>query len=216
MDAPAEFGLGSTQAIESSTERGRQVVQVFGPTVRQGVVHLVPDRLIGIELGGIRWEALQVQSWKAATQRADRLALVRFTVVPEDKQVATKVPKQVTQKVADLGLPDVLAMKLGIQPEPAAPWADRHGGNGRDPVVLVDVPNYRRLATRPPGTANRRDQQEPGFVEESEMGAQPRRFFLMRGQASRFQASMAASSRCVARRSGFWQVQPTACSRRPT
>lgn len=130
--------------------------------------------------------------------------------------MATKVPKQMTQKVADLGLPDVLAMKLGIQSEPTTPRADRHGGNGRDPVVLVDIADQRRLATRRPGAADRRNQQESGFVEESEMGAQPGRFFLMRGQAVRFQASMAASSRCMARLSGFWQVQPTACSSRPT
>jgi hypothetical protein len=38
------------------------------------------------------------------------------------------------------------------------------------------------------------------------MGAQPRRVFFMRRQFRRFQSSMAASFRCVARRSGFWQV----------
>lgn len=130
MNAPAEFRLRRTQALESSVERGRQMVQVFGPAVRQGVVHLVPYCLIGIEFGGIGGETLQVQSWKAATQCADRFTLVGFAIVPEDEQVATKVPQQMTQKVADFGLADVLAMKLGIQPELATPRADRHGGNG--------------------------------------------------------------------------------------
>jgi hypothetical protein len=32
----------------------------------------------------------------------------------------------------------------------------------------------------------------------------------MRGQSRRFQASMAAAARCVARRSGFWQVHCSA------
>lgn len=177
---------------------------------------MVPDRLIGIELGRIGWKTLQAQSREAATQRTDRFALVRFAVVPEDDHMATQVPKQMAQKVANFGLLDILTMKPGIQPEPATPRADRHRGNGRDPVVFIDVADHRRLTPRPPGAADRRNQQESGFVEERKMGAQPGRFFLMRGQASRFQASMAASSRCRARLSGFWQVQPTACSSRPT
>jgi hypothetical protein len=48
------------------------------------------------------------------------------------------------------------------------------------------------------------------------MGTQPRRVFFMRGQSCRFHASMAASFRCIARFSGFWQVHSRAWRRRPT
>lgn len=216
VDAPTEAGLGATQSFESFAECGRQLVQALGAAVRQRVVHWVPDGLVGIEFGGIGGEALQVQAREAAAQGADGFALVGFAIVPDHEEVAAKVPQQMTQEMADFGLLDVLAMKLGIQPEPAALRADRHRGNARDPVVLVDVADQRRLSTRAPRAADRRNQQESGFVDESDMGAQPRRFFLMRGQSRRFQAAMAASSRCVARFSGFWQVQPAACSSRPT
>jgi hypothetical protein len=42
------------------------------------------------------------------------------------------------------------------------------------------------------------------------MGTQPRCVFFMRGQSRCFHASIAASSRCVARFSGFWQVHSSA------
>jgi hypothetical protein len=141
---------------------------------------------------------------------------VGLAIVPEHNDVAPQVAEQVTQELADLGLLDVLAVKPAVQPQPAARGADGHGGNGRDPVVLVAVADDWRLAARPPGAANRRNQEIPGFVDKSDMGAQPRRVFFMRGQSLFFHASIAASSRCVARISGFWQVQFKSCRIRPT
>ena len=72
------------------------------------------------------------------------------------------------------------------------------------------------LAARRPGAAVQRLQQEAGFVEEHDASFSPGSPFLIRGQSSRRQCSIAASSRSRALRRGFCGVKPKACNSRPT
>jgi hypothetical protein len=48
------------------------------------------------------------------------------------------------------------------------------------------------------------------------MGCQPCGVFFTRGQTDRFHSAMVASSRSMARRSGFWWLQPIWCRSLPT
>jgi hypothetical protein len=82
--------------------------------------------------------------------------------------------------------------------------------------VTVAMAQLRRLAAGRPGAAHGGDQEEARFVREDKVGAQPRGVFFTRGQTSRFQRSIARSSRSRARRSGFCGLHPRAWSRRPT
>lgn len=124
--------------------------------------------------------------------------------------------KQMAEELANLGLLDVLAVKLAIQPKASARGADRHRRDGGDLVVLVAVSDDGSLPTRSPRTPDRWNQEVSGFVDKGDIGTQPRRVFFMRGQSRRFHSSIAASSRCVARFSGFWQVQFNEWRSRPT
>ncbi len=141
---------------------------------------------------------------------------MRPAIVPDHNDRPAQVAKQVTQEPADIGLPNVVSLEPAIQPQPPPRGTDRHGGDGRYPVVFIAITNDRRLPSRPPGSTDRRDQEVAGFVDKGDMGDQPRRVFFMRGQSRRFQASIADSSRCVARFSGFWQLQFRACRSFPT
>lgn len=144
-----------------------------------------------------------MNSWEATTELANRFTLVGLPIVPYHDDMAAQMAKQVAEELADLGLLNILAVKLAIQPKPSARGADGHGGNSRDLVVLVRVVDDGSLPAWSPGTADRRDQEISGFVNEGDMGTQPRRVFFMRGQSRCFHASIATSSRCVARFSGF-------------
>ena len=216
MNAPPEFGLRLAQTSKRSRERDGKLIEIIRSAVGQRVVRLAPDALVGIEFGRIRREALQVEARVSAAEVPDRLALVRLAVVPDDDEVAPQMPEQVPEELASLCLLDVLAMQLEIQADAPAVGADGERRDGGDLVVFVVVLGDRGLATRPPGTADRGDQEEAGFVDESDMGAQPRGVFFTRRQSRRFQASMASSFRCSARRAGFWQLQPSEWSNRPT
>ena len=126
------------------------------------------------------------------------------------------MPEQVLKKLTDLGLLDVLAVQLEVQADTPALRTDRERRDGGDPVVLVAVLGAWGLAARSPGAPYRRNQEEPGFVDKGDMGAQPRGVFFMRGQSRCFHSAMASSLRWSARRSGFWQLQPSEWSSRPT
>lgn len=216
VDAPPKLRLRSPKIAESSVKRRGQFVEIIGASIGQCVVHLVPYGFVGVEFRRIGRETLQVNSRELATEFADRFTLVRLAVVPDHNDLATQVTKQMAEELTPLGWRDVLAVKPAIQSETAARGADRHRGDGGDLVVLVAVSDDRSLSARSPRTTNRRDQQVSGFVDKGDIGTQPRRVSFMRGQSRCFHASIAASSRCVARFSGFWQVQFSEWRSRPT
>jgi len=203
MDTPPQLGLGSAQIPERSVEGSGQFIEIVGASVSECIVHLVPHTLIGIEFWRIRWETLQMKPREGATEFADGFALVGFTIVPNNDDMATQMTEQMAYKPAHLSLLDVLAVELAIQSEPPARWTDRYRRDGRDLIVLVAVPDEGSLSARPPRATDWRDQEIAGFVDENDMGTQPRRVFFMRGHSRFFHASIASSSRCVARFSGF-------------
>ena len=114
-DAPAQLalssrllrrlGLGSPQAPERLMECHGQGVEMGGAAVGQGVFHLAPDSLVGVEFGRVGGKALQVQPGEAAAAGANRLALVRVAVVPDLDDVAAEMAQQVAQEPADLRSP---------------------------------------------------------------------------------------------------------------
>ena len=55
---------------------------------------------------------------------------------------------------------------------------------------------------------HQRIEKQPGFVDQDEVGLVGRRFFCMRGQSVLIQRSMASGFFCLARRRGFWGLQP--------
>ena len=101
-------------------------------------------------------------------------------------------------------MPNVVEIKLVEKAQMLALRADRDSRDDRDLVPSVAMPMHRSLAARGPSLDDMRDQQEPGFVREDDMGAQPRSVFFTRGQSFRFHCSIASSSRSIARFSGFW------------
>src|SRR5512136_63387 len=94
--------------------------------------------------------------------------------------------------------------------------ADGNPRDSRDPVMTISMKHDRGLSHRTPGLMDRRDQEEARFVDKDEMGCQPCGVFFTWGQTDRFHFSMAASSRSMARRSGFWWLQPSWCRSLPT
>ena len=131
------------------------------------------------------------------------LLVVDRPAVPDHYDRAAQVLLQAAEKAEDLDTADVLAVELDVQAQAGSPARDRERGDGGDAVPSIAVTEQRSLALGRPGTSNRRDQEKAAFVDKSEVGAQPTRFFLIRTHSLRFHCAMVGSSRCVARRSGF-------------
>ena len=152
----------------------------------------------------------------AQEELVDRVALVNLAVVEQGDDVSAEMAQDVFEERADHFAVDVRVEQLAVQPRATPLRADGDPGDGRDPVVAVEVMEDRRPPARTPRPAHRRDQEKARFVEEKEIGPQPCGVFFRRGQTVRFHRAIASSSRSTARRSGFWGVHPNSCRSLPT
>ena len=147
---------------------------------------------------------------------ADIGTLVDRAAIQDHDDVPSEEAEQGAEEHRDFDVSDVVRMEVNVQAEPAASGTDRDGGDRRDLVAAIPMPQDRRLAARCPGSPYVGNEQEPGLVKENEVGVQAPGFPLMATQRCRFQCAMAASSRSTARRSGFWHDHPNRESSRLT
>lgn len=145
-----------------------------------------------------------MQTGMLALEFCQRFSMVRGRVIEDGDHRTAQVPQQVAEEDAHLLVPDVVEVKLVEEAQVLTLRADGDSRDNRDLVPSVTMPMHGSLAARGPSLDHMRDQQEPGFVREDDMGAQPRSVFFTRGQSFRFHCSIASSSRSTARFSGFW------------
>lgn len=215
-DARAEAPRRAPQAGERRDQGAQEGEHIVGATVRQLRFGAGPDAFVGVEFRRIGGEVREPQPRRPREERAHDRAAVNVAVVPDDNHRAVQMAEEIAEKRAGVGRADVFTVKLEIEPAPAPGGTERQPRDDRDAIVSLPVAQDRRLAPRRPRTAHGGDQEEARFVDEDEVGAQPRGVFFTRGHSRAFHRAMAASSRWSARRSGFCGVQPRACSRRPT
>jgi len=153
---------------------------------------------------------------ETAAHAADWLSCVGLAVVPDHDEVPAKVAQQVTQELTNLRLLDVFDVQAPVEPDAPSLGADRHSGDSRALVPPLPVSHHGRLPARRPGLAHTGAKLKTRFVYEGDMGARPLSPLFIRGHWLRLHCSMASSSRCRARRLGFWWLQPRQCSTRPT
>ena len=187
---------------------GSKLIDVLRRSVGQGALGVRPYVFGRVQLRGIAGETIHVQPTAALGHVIpDELRVVDGPAVPDHNDRTAYVSLQAAEKPEYLDTADVLAVELDVQAQAGSAGRDRKGRDGGDAVPSIAVAQQRRLAFGRPGASNRRDQEKAAFVDESEVGAQPFRFFLIRTQSLVFHCAMAASSRCVARRSGFCVLQ---------
>jgi hypothetical protein len=139
----------------------------------------------------------------SAEQEVQRFAFMGGGVVQKHNHRAAQVSEQMLEENTYLLLPDVVEPKLVIEAEVLSLGTDGDARDNGDFLSAIPMAQDRGLAPRGPGLDHVGDQQEPGFVDEDEVGTQPRSVFFTRGQSFCFQRVMACSSRSRARRSGF-------------
>jgi len=216
VEAGTQMTLRSAETLQFLPDVVAEFLGGLRSSVRQSFLGLVPHAFVRVQLRGIRRKVFEVQARVLGPEFPDRVALVNGAVVPHDDympwEVAEKLPHEVTGlRMANVGLVD-----LEVKPNPVSPRANRQAGDDRDLVMFVPVRERRRVASGPPRPAHGPCQHEPRFVDEYEVGAQPRSPFFIRGHSSFFHRSISSSLRWSARRSGFWTLQSRRCKRRPT
>lgn len=194
---------------EGGPDRRAQVGHGVRAAVRQLGFGVPPYPLVRIQLRRIAGEGLQPQARNASQERANHRPAMNRAVVPEDDDRAPQMTQERAEERADVGRPDIGGLELEVEATALALRAEREGRDDGHAVVALPVTEQWRLAPRGPGPPDRGDQEEPGLVDEDEVGAQPRGVFFTRAQSRCFHRAIAASSRWSARRSGFCGVQPS-------
>jgi len=167
--------------------------------VGEGLFRQLPDAFVGVELGCVAREVVQVKARKATAQGADRFPFVDRSAIPDQQDRTSQMTEEVTQELAHLGMLDVLQMETEVESKVTA-RTDRDPG---DPVPPLPMANHRRASTWRPGLVDTWSHEETRLVGEDDVGTQPRGFFLMPDHCLFFQFWMCSSLRSTARRSGF-------------
>jgi hypothetical protein len=214
-DTTAESLRRGSGAFDRTDKVFHELVEVLGAAVGQVVLGQGPNALIRIQLRCVRGETLQAQTRVLAKDLIQGLAFMGGGIVQKYDHRAGQVSKEMTEEDAHLLLPDVVEPKLVIEAEMVSLRTEGDCRDDGDSLAPIGVAQDRSPATRGPGLDHVGNQQESGFVDEDEVGAQPRDVFFTRGQSFCFQRSMAGSSRSTARRSGFWWLQFRLCINRP-
>jgi len=129
--------------------------------------------------------------------------------------MAPKVMENLTEKCRYFILSNVIPEEQAIETEAVSLRADGDPRDDGDAVVGKMVMNNGRLAYGGPGTPHAGGQHEARFVDENQVGAQPRGVFFTCFQVVSFHFWIAASLRSRARRSGFCGLHPSVCMSRP-
>lgn len=215
-DAAPQVPLGAAQTRERAEKMGTEDPDLIGTAVGEFGLGDAPHTLVRIQFGGIGREAHDVEPWKRAAEVSDQRPPMDAPVVPEHNHRPAQVAQQVSEEGADLRGPDVHEVELVVEPEAPPAGADGEPGDHRNLVVSLPEAQEGRLPLGRPGLAHTRDQEEAGFVDEDEVGVQPRGVFFTRAHSRRFHSAIRSSSRSSARASGFWWLHPSLCISRPT
>ena len=178
-------------------------------TVGQRVLQVVPDAFIRVQLGCVWGKGLYVQTRGTGEQFVDGIIAMGCAIIQKHHQMAGDLTQQMTKASHYFFALNIVLVQVTVPRTMEAFRADGNTRNGRDPVVPIPMMDHRRLADRAPRLPNRRDQEEPRFVHQDEVGCQPCGVFFTRGQTDCFHSAMTASLRSMARRSGFWWLQPS-------
>jgi len=133
---------------------------------------------------------------------AHQPAAMSGQAVPDDRQPTANVPLKMFQELDDLRGFDAARKETEIE------VPDRDARNSRKALPVERVLQHRSLAAWCPSADPVRSLAQTALVHEHYGSMLLARFFLMSGQRSRFQRWIAGSSRCVARPTGRWQLQP--------
>jgi len=110
---------------------------------------------------------LDVKTGVSAEQVVERFPVVSGGIIQQNRHRAAQMPQQLTQKPADLLLPDVVKVEQIVEPQVVPLGAQRNSGNDGDLVPPpLAMTMHGSLALRSPGLDHRGNQQEARFIDE--------------------------------------------------
>jgi len=178
MDTGSKESLGVLNTVDGAEESAAELNDILWRTVGESTLGIGPHELVGVELWGVGREPMHMQPPVPAQKLLDDDAPVDGTTVPKQHNRPEQVPEKMAQESDDLHTGDVGAVEAEVKSKPLAQRGDSDRRDRRNPIPLIAVSEDGRLPDRRPGLADVRDEEEPAFVEEYQMGPKSSSFFL--------------------------------------
>jgi hypothetical protein len=186
VDASAQEALRGGQRADFVGQHVHQLGLGIRTAVGQDALEVVPDAFIGIQFGSIRGERHQVEAARAGKQILDSIGTMDLRIVQKNNQMTADLPEEMAQESLDLFALDVVLIQQAIERTMQALGADGNTGDRGDSVVAVAVTHHRGLPHRAPCFPYGGNQEEPGFVDEDDVGCQPCGVFFTAGHTVDF------------------------------
>jgi hypothetical protein len=206
-DAAAEDRALVAEPLDSQPQLQSEFGEIGAAEVAEfDVLEIVPDTLVRIQIRGVARQLLQLEARRRALcqEVLDGPRAMDRRPIPDHEQLARNLAQQVLQELDDLGAPERPLADLEEEPSIVGQAAD-----DREMIAGTGHPENRRLPPRGVGAHQARQQIEARFVYPDNGTPLALGFAKRAGQRSVHHSRMAASLRWVARRSGFWTLQPT-------
>ena len=165
---------------------------------------IAPDVFDRVEFRRIGGQALQMDAPVLLRDIfPDQPAAMRRQAVPDDREPSAEVLLEMFEELYHLRGLDT----AGKESEIEIPNGD--ACDGRKTVPVEGILQHWSLPSRSPSSDSMRPLAQSAFVHKNYGSALLEGFFLISGQRTRFHCNIAGSSRCVARPTGRWQLQPS-------
>ena len=153
--------------------------EVCWDTVSQCSFKLCPDEFIGIELWGIAWKGMGMESGMAVQELPDEICPVDPTTVPQQNHAAPDVAQKVAQELEHLRGADVFTtVEADVESDPLSLWGYCDRRDGRDLGPAAGGGEVRRVASGSPRSGDGREQKKSRLIQEDQMGSKPCGLFL--------------------------------------
>ena len=170
-----------------------------------------PHVLDWIEFGGISRQPCDHESSPGGRHVVpDQQAAMDRRPIPDDQDLPSNVPLEVSEELDYLGAFDAPGLDLEIEPPEGQTTDDGEA------LPVEGLVQQRSLPTRSPRTHSRWAGAQSAFVNKDDGAALLVGLFFKAGQSTRFHRRIDFSFRSTARRSGRWQLKPLAPSKRQT
>lgn len=187
----------SSMTAELSVVLGTEVWKLM-------VLPVAPQVLDRIQLGGVGGKELEHDPpFLVLDVLTNKSASVASQAVPDDQQLAGKVPLKMAQELDHLGCADRTAEQAEVEIPPRDP------GYGRQRLPIEVKLQHRGLSLWRPSTTTVGPLAQSTFVDEDDRTPLFRGVFFRTGQRRRFQRRIASSSRSKARPAGRCTLQPS-------
>jgi len=164
--------------MDGAAEAVPQVGDISGRAIGQCALGVVPDKFVRVEFRGVSRKAMDPEPFVLVEKLTDDDAPVDRAAVPQEHDRPAQMPQEMAQETDDLHAGDVGCVETEVKSKTRARGGHGDGGDGGNSISPIAVSEDGGLADRRPGLADVRNEEEPAFVEEDEMGPKSLGFFL--------------------------------------